>query len=500
MLKGLLNLISFLNFNNWNNTIKHNSHQEAVCTDEKLLKTLKNRFNYASSACSARILSTNPEALSPSALLAASSKDTYLRYSCSVKGKFVVVELCEEVKIDIIVVANYELFSSTVKGFKVYAASDKLIDPSVAQILWKLILSATIQADSSSQIHSEQAFPVTSSESFVKYLRIEFDDEHYGHERLCPISVLKVYGKTMLDEFSEDLHSDPSSESTTDNLPTVSPHETSALALLLAEINEINDKMNELSSGKGGNVFVLECSEADQQIQDLKDRYKDLESRSLEIQSLESRKRKMNGNVFKNLHDRLNKLEVSLKKHPLNFFLFRSRRQEADDLNNIDIIPKLIESGSNGLDDLLSNLSNEISNLKSELKHLHSIQSSQKFKITILLSINGIFMVLLLIKFIGRMFTKRTFSLTNNPDSELKRRPLLDLKSPNGSSSNLNGSGSGSGSKIGSISNSKIGSGSISNITGNTDKLQSQHQSQSKSSLTPGVVLSDDEVLLLDEQ
>ena len=69
MLKGLLNLISFLNFNNWNNTIKHNSHQEAVCTDEKLLKTLKNRFNYASSACSARILSTNPEALSPSAAI-----------------------------------------------------------------------------------------------------------------------------------------------------------------------------------------------------------------------------------------------------------------------------------------------------------------------------------------------------------------------------------------------------------------------------------------------
>ena len=35
-------------------------------------------------------------------------------------------------------------------------------------------------------------------------MRIEFDDEFHGHEELCPLSALKVYGKNMIDEFVEE--------------------------------------------------------------------------------------------------------------------------------------------------------------------------------------------------------------------------------------------------------------------------------------------------------
>ena len=181
-----------------------NIRKGVTISDEKLLKSFKDRFNYASSTCSARILSNNPETLSASAVLSA-NKDAYLRNSCSLKNKFLVVELCEEVKVDGIVLGNYELFSSTFKGFKVHAAI-KSADSS-QQIIWKLLLTAQMTADSK-YLHSDQAFPIESS-LFFKYLRIEFDDEYYGHEELCPLSTLKVYGKNMIDEFVEENKATP---------------------------------------------------------------------------------------------------------------------------------------------------------------------------------------------------------------------------------------------------------------------------------------------------
>ncbi len=272
-----------------------------VGPDEKLLKRLKDRINYASSACSARILASNPEAAAPSALLSP-SKDTYLRYACALKDKFVVVELCEAIKIDTVVLANYELFASTVGGFKVYGAVDKLTDPGVMQVLWKLILTAEMSDRLASQ---DQAFPVESG-AFIKYLRIEFNDQFHGHERLCPISVLKVYGKTMLDEFKEDLNGDGKSKAK-DVVSVTNVSKT----ILLKEMSQIADKLTELQLI---NTFCMrtrslipECPQSEQLIHDLKKKYAELELRSVANES--------HGNVFKHFHDRLNKLEISLKEH-----------------------------------------------------------------------------------------------------------------------------------------------------------------------------------------
>lgn len=42
---------------------------------------------------------------------------------CSAKNKFVIIELCNDILIDAIVIGNFELFSSTTKLFKVSLAN-----------------------------------------------------------------------------------------------------------------------------------------------------------------------------------------------------------------------------------------------------------------------------------------------------------------------------------------------------------------------------------------
>jgi hypothetical protein len=89
----------------------------------KVLKNPKQRFNYASFDCGAVILATNPGAKSATAILS-ENKDHYMLNTCDVPEKFVVVELCGEIKIETIVLANYEFFSSMFNQFRV-SASDR---------------------------------------------------------------------------------------------------------------------------------------------------------------------------------------------------------------------------------------------------------------------------------------------------------------------------------------------------------------------------------------
>ncbi|OCT85220.1 hypothetical protein XELAEV_18023384mg [Xenopus laevis] len=81
------------------------------------VKVQKNRNNYASVECGAKILSANPEAKSTSAILI-ENMDLYMLNPCSTKIWFV-IELCEPIQVKQLDIANYELFSSTPKDFLV---------------------------------------------------------------------------------------------------------------------------------------------------------------------------------------------------------------------------------------------------------------------------------------------------------------------------------------------------------------------------------------------
>lgn len=164
------------------------SHQTARSKDAG--KTCKERTNYASFDCAATILKNNPESKSGSAILV-ENKDSYMLNKCSADNKFVIVELCSDILVDTIVLANYEFFSSIFRHFRI-SVSDRY---PVKMEKWKDL--GTFEARNTREV---QAFLIENPLIWARYLRIEFLS-HYGNEYYCPVSLLRVHGTTMMDEF-----------------------------------------------------------------------------------------------------------------------------------------------------------------------------------------------------------------------------------------------------------------------------------------------------------
>ncbi|KAI8879483.1 hypothetical protein K501DRAFT_336031 [Backusella circina FSU 941] len=171
----------------------HNNKGKAGHRDKKLgnprMKSLKERFNYASTDCAATVRKANKEAKGANAILY-ESKDQYLLNKCSADNKFVIINLCEPIRIDTIVMANYEFFSSTFKDFRIYVA-DRY--PSKD---WQLL--GQWQARNTRDL---QVFKVDDKSGWPEYIKIEFKT-HYGREYYCPLSLVRVYGMSMMEYYN----------------------------------------------------------------------------------------------------------------------------------------------------------------------------------------------------------------------------------------------------------------------------------------------------------
>ena len=88
----------------------------------------KDRFNYASLDCSARVHAAHKSAKSASSILS-SKKDRYMLSPCEEERQYVIVELCEDIRIDTVQLANYEFFSGVFKDFSVSVAKAYHTDP-----------------------------------------------------------------------------------------------------------------------------------------------------------------------------------------------------------------------------------------------------------------------------------------------------------------------------------------------------------------------------------
>ena len=88
---------------------------------------LTDRFNYASLDCSARVHTAHRGAKSASSILS-SKRDRYMLSPCAEAPQFVVVELCEDIRIDTVQLANYEFFSGVFKEFTVSVAKTYATD------------------------------------------------------------------------------------------------------------------------------------------------------------------------------------------------------------------------------------------------------------------------------------------------------------------------------------------------------------------------------------
>ena len=157
-------------------------------------KTCKERSNYASFDCASTVLKTNPECKGSTAVLM-ENKDSYMLNICSAKNKFFIVELCDDILIDTVVLANFEFFSSMFRTFRV-SVSDRY---PVKFDKWRVL--GTFNARNSREV---QAFLVENPLIWARYLRVEFLT-HFGNEYYCPVSLLRVHGTTMMEEFNHDV-------------------------------------------------------------------------------------------------------------------------------------------------------------------------------------------------------------------------------------------------------------------------------------------------------
>lgn len=156
--------------------------------------TCKERFNYASFDCAATVLKANSECKGSTSVLI-ENKDSYMLNECSAKNKYFIVELCNDILIDTLVLGNFEFFSSTFRTFRV-SVSDRY---PVKMEKWKEL--GTFEARNSRDV---QAFVVENPLIWARYLRIEFLT-HYGNEYYCPVSLLRIHGKTMMDDYRNEV-------------------------------------------------------------------------------------------------------------------------------------------------------------------------------------------------------------------------------------------------------------------------------------------------------
>ncbi|KAJ1967170.1 hypothetical protein IWQ62_002024 [Dispira parvispora] len=163
------------------------------------LQRTKGRFNHASVDCAAVVIKTNPEAKGASAILT-NSKEKYMLNLCSAT-KFVIIELCDDILMDTLTIANYEFFSSTFKEFTVHVTDRYPPKNNVWKFLGRFHAKNTREA---------QVFPVPNPVMWARYIRIDFVS-HYSNEYYCPVSFIRVYGNTMMEQYKkeeEDLQAD----------------------------------------------------------------------------------------------------------------------------------------------------------------------------------------------------------------------------------------------------------------------------------------------------
>jgi hypothetical protein len=172
--------------------------------------TSKERYNYASFDCAASVRKANPEAMSMTAVLG-ENKDSYMLNVCSAQNKFLILELCNDISIDTIVLANFEFFSSIFRTFRV-SVSDKY---PVKMDKWKTL--GTFEARNTRGI---QAFLIENPAIWARYLRIEFLT-HYGSEYYCPVSLVRVHGTTMMEDYKRDLESSHAGDDSSDEVDEV---------------------------------------------------------------------------------------------------------------------------------------------------------------------------------------------------------------------------------------------------------------------------------------
>jgi len=137
------------------------------------------KTNFASIECGAKIINSSKDMVDSKSAFD-SGVDKYLLMPCNAVEKWVVVELCEEIILEELIMGNYEVFSSMIKNFSVFSS---IAYPGN----W-------INVGDFSAVNSRkpQSFILTPEWSkFINITFISFDGDKY----YCPISEIKITGQ-----------------------------------------------------------------------------------------------------------------------------------------------------------------------------------------------------------------------------------------------------------------------------------------------------------------
>lgn len=111
-------------------------------------------------------------------------------------NNFVVFELCDEIEIDSVVLANFEFFSSMFKLIKMSVSNSGL--EGAAGTDWTHV--GFLKTHNTRGL---QVFAIKHLKGFYRYVRLDFLT-HYGTEYYCPLSLVRIYGLTQLDAYRRD--------------------------------------------------------------------------------------------------------------------------------------------------------------------------------------------------------------------------------------------------------------------------------------------------------
>lgn len=223
------NRLAYLNLDEFrNNTkqVKEVSESSRLVNITHRLEPDGTEFNYASAAKGAKVVAHNKEAKGASNILG-KDHDKYLRNPCSIKEKFVIIELTEETLVDAVKIANFEHYSSNFKEFELFGSSIFPVDKWIP--LGKFVAA---------NVKHAQCFKL-GEPKWVRYLKLNLFT-HYGSEFYCTLSVVEVYGIDAIERMLEDLVVD-SGESGPQEL--ASPNST-LIPVVVPEVGPGDPKIN----------------------------------------------------------------------------------------------------------------------------------------------------------------------------------------------------------------------------------------------------------------
>jgi hypothetical protein len=169
-------------------------------------------FNFASNDAGARVLAASANAVGSKNVLN-SNPDMYMLVPCEGDGvggsRWIDVELSEDAVLTSFETANFEFYSSFPRRVAILGAT------SYPPKLWN-----TVAVFDMASVRLMQKFAIPGR-TVARYLRIVYVGKQ-GSEFYCPVSVIRVFGKTLLADWKDELDGAPEASSS----PAPSPEGT----------------------------------------------------------------------------------------------------------------------------------------------------------------------------------------------------------------------------------------------------------------------------------